>query len=76
MRQRLFQYINFLPLNTDSGGNALLDIFPSLHEVAVPGTQVFLNNPRGEFRLIENRRSAPAKSNKTFTLSMKCREAI
>ena len=76
LRQRLFQYINVLPLNTDSGGNALIDIFPSLHETAVPGTQVFLNNPRGEFRLTDNRRSAPAKSNKTFTLAMKCREAI
>ena len=74
--QRLFQYVGFLPLNTDLGGNAMLDMFPSTREVPVAGTPLWLTNAQGTFRLAENRRSAPAKRTKTLTFSMKCREAV
>jgi hypothetical protein len=73
---RLFQYVNPLPLATDGGGNATLDIFPAIRETPAAGTPLILTSPQGAFRLAENRRSAPAKKNKTFTFSMKCREAI
>ena len=75
-QQRLYQYINPNPLNTDGGGNAIIDIFPALREVPPTGTPITLTNPAGTFRLAENRRESPAKSNKTFTFQLKAREAI
>jgi len=73
---RLYQYAGQGPLNTDGGGNATIDIFPSLREAPIPGMNVVLLNPQGTFRLAENRRSAPTKKTKTYTFAMKCREAI
>jgi hypothetical protein len=73
---RLYQYAGQVPLATDGGGNAAIDIFPCLREAPIPGMNVILLNPQGTFRLAENRRSAPAKKNKTYTFMMKCREAI
>lgn len=73
---RLYQYTNPLPLDSDGGGNAPIDIFPSIREAPPAGVPVVLLNPQGTFRLDDNRRSAPAKRTKTYTFSMKCREAI
>lgn len=74
--QRLYQYINPNPLSTDGGGNAVLDIFPSIREAPANGSSVVLLNPAGTFRLAENMRESPAKSNKTFNFQLKAREAI
>jgi hypothetical protein len=73
---RLYQYVGVIPLTSDGGGNTSVAIFPSLREAPTAGQGVILTNPQGTFRLAENRRSAPAKKTKTFTLSLKCREAI
>jgi len=73
---RLYQYIGIIPLSSDGGGNTSVAIFPSLRDLPVAGQAIILTNPLGTFRLAENRRSAPAKKTKTFTLSLKCREAL
>ena len=73
---RLYQYVGAGPLVSDSGGETLTPIFPCLREAPTAGELVVLANPQGTFRLADNRRSAPAKKTKTFTLSLKCREAI
>jgi hypothetical protein len=73
---RLYQYMNAAGLNSNGGGGASIDIFPSLREAPTAGAPVILINPQGSFRLADNRRSAPAKKTKTFSLSLKCREAI
>lgn len=75
-RQRLYQYVGQSALNSDSSGNAVLDIFPSLRETVPTSTPVVLANPQGTFRLANNRREAKANSTKTFMLQLKCREAI
>lgn len=74
--KRLYQYVNSSPLNPDGGGNATLDIFPSLREAPLAMAPLILVSPQGTFRLAENRREAPVKRNKMFTFQMKCREAI
>jgi hypothetical protein len=73
---RLYQYCGFSGLGSDGGGNATITIFPGIREVPAVGTVLVFNGAQGSFRLADNRRSAPAKKNKTFTFSMKCREAI
>jgi hypothetical protein len=73
---RLYQYVNPSPLASDGGGNASLDIFPSIREAPAAGMAVALTNPQGTFRLAANRRESPATKTKTFTFMMKCREAI
>lgn len=75
-RKRLHQYVNPNPLNSDSNGNALIDIFPSLRETPADLTPIVLTNPQGEFRLADNRREAPSQSDKTYSLQLKAREAI
>jgi hypothetical protein len=73
---RLYQYVNPLPLASGGGGNASIDIFPSIREAPPAGMAVTLVNPQGTFRLAANRRESPATKTKTFTFMMKCREAI
>lgn len=75
---RLHQYVGNTPVATvgDPPGGATIDIWPSIRETPPYGSPISLINPSGLFRLAENKREAPAKRNKTFTFSMKCREAI
>jgi hypothetical protein len=74
---RLHLYVNPNPLNTDGGGNATLDIFPSVREALPAGSPLTLINPQGTFRLSDNRRTTSADQKKTSTLKpLKCREAI
>jgi len=73
---RLYLYTNPNPLATDGGGNAVIDIFPALREVPLVGAPLTLLFPQGTFRLAENRRESPATKTKSFTLELKCREAI
>lgn len=73
---RLYQYVNSAPLDSDGGGNAVLDIFPALHEAPQANDPLVLVNPQGTFRLLENLLESPAESNKTFSCSFKSREAI
>lgn len=73
---RLHQYVNSNALASDGGGNATLDIWPSIRETPPAGAPIVLINPQGTFRLAGNRREAPSMKTKTFTFQMKCREAI
>jgi hypothetical protein len=73
---RLYQYISQGPLISNSGGVASLDVFPSIRETMPAGQAVILVAPQGTFRLAVNRREAPEKKTKTWTLSLKAREAI
>jgi hypothetical protein len=61
---------------TDGGGNATIDIFPSIREVPTPGMGVLTALPVGTFRLAQNRREWDADKTKTFTIALKAREAI
>lgn len=76
LRHRLYQYIGQSALNADSSGAAVIDCYPALREVPTAGTALDLSNPQGEFRLAQNRREAPLMKTRTFSLSLKCREAI
>ena len=76
MRTRLYQYINPLPLASDAGGNALIDLWPNVRETLPNGTPLTLINPQGEFRLATTKRPAPIQRNRMFTFDLKCREAI
>jgi len=73
---RLYQYVGQVPLAVNSMGAAQLDIFPSIREAIPNFTPVVIVAPQGTFRLAINRREAPEKRNKTFTLQLKAREAI
>ena len=50
--QRIYKVL--FTANSDSGGNATFQIFPTLREVPTSGTAIVLNNTAGTFRLIEN----------------------
>ena len=71
---RLYQYVNSAPLVSDSIGNAMVDIFPSLREYMYD-VPLVLSNPQGTFRG-PNKREAPVDQKKIFNLQLKCREAL
>jgi hypothetical protein len=45
------------PVNSDSGGNATISIWPSLRESPANGTALILTNTVGLFRLADNKRT-------------------
>jgi len=45
------------PVSADGGGNATIQIWPSLREATTDGEVIVLNNPQGLFRLTRNKRS-------------------
>lgn len=63
-------------VNSDGGGNAAIDIFPTVRETIPAGTPLILTNPVGTFRLAQNRRDWDTEKNKTVAISFKAREAI
>jgi hypothetical protein len=73
---RLYQYVNPLPLASSGEGLALMDVFPSVREALPNGKAISIVGPQGTFRLAVNRREAPEKKTKTFSMSLKAREAI
>lgn len=72
---RLYQYVDSVPLSSDSSGNALIPIFPNLREPLL-GAPLSFSNPQGTFRLADNRRTSSADERKLLKLKLKCREAI
>jgi hypothetical protein len=73
---RLYQYVGQVPLVSGAGGNAVLDIFPSVREAIPVNQAISITAPQGTFRLAANRREAPEKRTKTFNMQLKAREAV
>jgi hypothetical protein len=44
-------------VNSDANGDATISIFPSLRDPLTDGEQIILNNPKGLFRMQENKQS-------------------
>jgi len=61
-------------VNSDSGGNATLSIWPSLRETPADGAPVILAAPLGLFRLASNRRVIHASPARLTSLSFQCVE--
>jgi hypothetical protein len=61
-------------VNSDSGGNATLTVWPSLRETPADGTEVVLAAPQGLFRLASNRRPIHASPQRLTTISFQCIE--
>ena len=62
-------------VDSDSSGNATLNIFPSLREQPADNTPLTLARPRGLFRLADNRRSIQSSPTRLTTTSIKFVEA-
>jgi hypothetical protein len=71
--QRLHRVLD--QVNSDSSGNAAISIWPSIREATADGDPLTLNNPRGLFRLAENRRSVLTTETLLSGISLKCVEA-
>jgi hypothetical protein len=63
------------PVSTDSGGNATINIGPSLRESPADGTPIILNQPKGLFRLADNARSISIAVTRLAAVGFKCVEA-
>jgi hypothetical protein len=73
---RLYQYVAPVPLASNAAGLALIDVFPCVREALPTGAYMAIVGPQGTFRLAVNRREAPEKKTKTFSLALKAREAV
>jgi hypothetical protein len=56
-------------VNSDSDGNATINIWPSLREVPAASAPVITANPKGLFRLATNKRTWSADASRTTRLS-------
>lgn len=63
------------PVSTDSGGNATINIWPSLREQPADGESIVLNSPRGLFRLADNARQISIAVTSLAAVGFKCVEA-
>lgn len=72
--QRIYKVL--FTANSDSGGNATFQIFPTLREVPTSGTAIVLNNTAGTFRLIENPTEYKIARTRVATISFKAREVL
>jgi hypothetical protein len=61
-------------VNSDSGGNATINIWPSLREQVTDGTAIITTNCSGLFRLASNQRDYTFRETKTVGLSLKIEE--
>lgn len=71
---RLHKILN--DVNSDSNGEATLDIFPALRRNITVGEQIELQQPRGLFRLDSNLVEFPSDYDNLFSLSFSAIEAI
>jgi hypothetical protein len=71
---RLYNVVS-APVNSDSSGNATINIWPSLREQVTDGTAIITVNCTGLFRLASNDREYTFRETKTVGLSFKCEEA-
>jgi hypothetical protein len=67
-------YRNLDTVNSDTSGNALINIWPSLREVPVDNEPIVLNNTLGLFRLATNKRTWSADFTKLTLLSFQVTE--
>lgn len=72
--QRLYKLLN--DVATDSGGNAILNIFPNIRETIAAGTVMIVNNCVGTFRMQDNLVKWKVDRNRVYTISFKAKEAI
>jgi hypothetical protein len=70
---RLLRVLN--TVNADGNGNASIDIWPSIREATADGDAITLTNPKGLFRLAENRRSVLGSETRLSGVSLKAVEA-
>ena len=72
---RLYKVAGSSPVNSDSSGNATIQVWPSLRETPANGTPIILNSPVGIFRLASNRRAIHWSPTRLTTVSLACVEA-
>ncbi|HEY3972310.1 MAG TPA: hypothetical protein VGM18_04850 [Candidatus Sulfotelmatobacter sp.] len=72
--QRLYKLL--LDANSDGAGNSSLTVAPMLHESLSSGLSIVTANPRGTFRLDENKAEWDVKQARTYGISFKAKEAI
>jgi hypothetical protein len=57
-------------VNSDSSGNAVISVWPSLREVPAASAPIILNNPMGLFRLATNKRTWSTDATRLTRLSI------
>lgn len=62
-------------VNSDASGNAAVNIWPSIREATTDGEAITLNDPKGLFRLAENKRSILSTETRLSGVSFKLLEA-
>jgi hypothetical protein len=62
-------------VNSDSNGNAVLQLWPSLRETPVDGLALILHNCKGMFRLADNKRTWSQSETRLYGISLKIVEA-
>lgn len=62
--------------NSDSGGKAAFDIWPSLREVPGDGLAIITSNAKGMFRLANNKPSWSTDEAQIYGISFECFEAF
>lgn len=71
--KRLHRVLNVV--NSDADGDATAVLWPSLREATADGDPIVLNNPRGLFRLAENKRSVLSTETKLSNVTIRAIEA-
>jgi hypothetical protein len=61
-------------VNSDSDGNATVQVWPSLREDHPEGTALVLSNTQGVFRLSQNTRTWHLETSKLLSFSFQCEE--
>ena len=72
LQQRLYK--NLTDADSDSSGNATLDIFPSLREGISDNQPITLTNCKGTFRLAGNERQWSVDYTRFYGIDFKCVE--
>lgn len=62
-------------VNSDSGGAATINVWPTLREQPIDGSAVILNYPKGLFRLADNARQVSVAVTRLGAVGIKCVEA-
>jgi hypothetical protein len=62
--------------DSDGSGNATLDIFPRLREALTDGAAITLSNPKGTFRLTDNKFQHTVNNARMYGISFAIAEAL
>jgi hypothetical protein len=71
---RLYKVL--VDVNSDSSGNAMLDIFPRLREALSDAAAITLTNPKGTFRLTTNAQQWSVNVARIYGLNFAAQEAL